>query len=42
MRKKKVHRACSKAKDNRSSLSGPLIEKQYRVLGMHALIRLIT
>ena len=30
------HRACSRAKDHRTSLAGPLIEKQYRFLGMRA------
>ena len=30
------HRACSRAKDHHTSLPGPLIEKQYRFLGMRA------
>ena len=36
------HRAHSRLKDNRSSLPGLLIEKQYHNLGMRALVRLIT
>ena len=30
------HRARFRVKDHRTSLPGPLIEKQHRVLGMHA------
>ena len=36
------HCAHSRLKDNRSSLPGLLIEKQYHNLGMRALVRLIT
>ena len=36
------HRAHSRLKNNRSSLPGLLIEKQYHNLGMRALVRLIT
>ena len=32
------HRARLRAKGHRTSLPGPFIEKQYRVLGMRALI----
>ena len=36
------HCAHSRLKENRSSLPGLLIEKQYHNLGMRALVRLIT
>lgn len=36
------HCAHSRLKDNRSSLPGLLIEKQYHNLGIRALVRLIT
>ena len=36
------HRARSRAKDHRTFLPGPLVKKQYYVLGMCALISLIT
>ena len=35
-KKKKGHRACSRAKDNRFSLPCPLTAKQYRALVMRA------
>ena len=40
--KNRGHRAHSRAKEHCSCLHGLFIEKQYRVLGMRALICLIT